>query len=174
MMALIKIQVTRIRCDPMFTSKFNGKNARSFFPAMRINLALEHILTKWGYKDCISTINDGKESSLSFYSTEGSLGGVLPKRELFPARTHCILRRSFEFFNVLFPITMPTTTYIVCSLSSFLRRARHTLKDFLKPLRGSIKSTGQRTGRSKSSEASRRSAKSSTTRKCLPHRTRKT
>jgi hypothetical protein len=43
--------------------------------------ALEYSLTKWGYKDSISTIDDPKGSNSCFHSTEGSLGGMLPKRK---------------------------------------------------------------------------------------------
>ena len=60
-MVLTRMQVTRIRCDPMFTSKFNGTSA-DYHPLAKLRFVLEHILTEWGYKDCTSSIDDGSTS----------------------------------------------------------------------------------------------------------------
>ncbi|KAF8710136.1 hypothetical protein AX14_013425 [Amanita brunnescens Koide BX004] len=58
---LIADIVTRIRCDPMFTSKFNGTSA-DYHPLAKLRFVLEHILTEWGYKDCTSSIDNGSSS----------------------------------------------------------------------------------------------------------------
>ncbi|KAF8724506.1 hypothetical protein AX14_008737 [Amanita brunnescens Koide BX004] len=74
--------VTRIRCDPMFTSNFK-----------------EEVLTKWGHNDCMS----GVDANSTVYNTEGSLGGMLPK---LLQRT---LPHNFPYDNVycLFPFVVP-------------------------------------------------------------------
>lgn len=66
-----------------------------------IILALERMLTKWGYKDSLSTI-DGSNSS--FHSTEGSLGGMLPKR-----RSLSLTRVTHDYLGALlvFQRTLP-------------------------------------------------------------------
>ncbi|KAF8335122.1 heme peroxidase [Amanita rubescens] len=83
---LISDIVTRIRCDPIFTSKFN-----------------EHMLTKWGYKDSISTIDDSKGSNSCFHSTEGSLGGMLPKLFQRTLPHNC----PYDNIYCLFPFVVP-------------------------------------------------------------------
>ncbi|KAF8344879.1 heme peroxidase [Amanita rubescens] len=80
---LISDIVTRIRCDPMFTSKFN-----------------EPMLTKWGYKD---SIDDPKGSNSSFHCTEGSLGGMLSKLFQRTLPNNC----PYDNIYCLFPFVVP-------------------------------------------------------------------
>ena len=65
---------------------------------MRISLALENVLTKWGYDDCTSTVEDTKESNTSFYSSGGSHGGMLPKRKSLFQHYALLIQ---AFFSVL-------------------------------------------------------------------------
>jgi hypothetical protein len=64
------------------------------------------MLTKWGYKDSISTIDDPKGSNSSFHSTEGSLGGMLPKRKS-SSSTHIACSAYLGALFLVFQRTLP-------------------------------------------------------------------
>ena len=63
----------------------------------RLRLSLEHLLTKWGYNDCIPSHDHVKETNLTFYNTGGSLGGMLPKRTSLHTCVHLLLSCSLSF-----------------------------------------------------------------------------
>ncbi|KAF8708899.1 hypothetical protein AX14_013538 [Amanita brunnescens Koide BX004] len=83
---LIADIITRIRCDPMFTSNFN-----------------KDMLTKWGYNDCMSNNDHVKEANSLFYNTEGSFGSMLPKILQRTLPHHC----PYDNVYCLFPFVVP-------------------------------------------------------------------
>jgi hypothetical protein len=85
----------------------------------RLRLSLEHVLTKWGYNDCIPSHDHVKETNLTFYNTKGSLGGMLPKRTSLYTYVHCysvallVFQRTLPYncpydnIYCLFPFVIP-------------------------------------------------------------------